>query len=120
MKILIVTVLMLFSATSYSQDMMQKVMEMQRCMEGVDQQELQRIGEKAQEFQQEMKALCANGKSGEVRKQAMAFGQKMKDSESLAKIQECSKIMEGLVPDMAIVDVEEDYSDMDTDICESF
>ena len=119
MKNFIVILLTLFSASAYSQDMMQKVMEMQRCMESVDQQELQRIAEQAREFQQKMEALCANGDSVKVRKQAMVFGEKMRDSESLAKIRECSKIMEGMVPDMPIIDMEE-YSDLDTDICASF
>ena len=46
------------------QKMMQKMQEMQACMEKVDQSELKSIEQRSQQIEAEVKSLCAGGKRG--------------------------------------------------------
>jgi predicted lipoprotein len=117
MKKLLMTVLLLLPVLANAQDMMQKMMAMQQCMEGIDQNELRQLEQKARQFEAELKGLCASGKDQQAQSEAIAFSKQVMASKSLVQVRECSKIMEGMIPEIPFADLEKDYGDMN--VCEN-
>ena len=92
------------------QKMMQGVQEMQACMEKVDQDAMEKLGEESKQIEAEVKSLCAAGKRDAAQESAMAFGMKMAKDPAMKTMAECSKKMAGLAPKMPYADAEMDYS----------
>lgn len=80
------------------QQMMQQMQKMQECMQAIDQAEMQALEARGNQMNAEVKALCAAGKRDEAEAKAMAFGQETAQSNSLKKMAECGKGMEGMRP----------------------
>ncbi|HHJ38980.1 MAG: hypothetical protein AXA67_10885 [Methylothermaceae bacteria B42] len=84
------------------QRMMENAQKMQECMQGIDQAAIEPIEAKSREFEQKVKALCLAGKRDEAQKLAIQFGREMAANETVKKIQQCSKIMQGMMPRMNV------------------
>lgn len=94
------------------QKMMQQMQQAQACMAGVDQAELKKFEQRANQMEASVNALCASGKRDEAQQEAIAFGSEVASTPTLQKMQECSKMMEGAMPGMP---TPHDYADSEGD-----
>jgi len=92
------------------QNMMQKMQEMQQCMESIDQSQLNRLQSRSEQFKREIDTLCGEGKRDKAQKLAMNFAKEIGNDPSMKKMQECSKIAQGAMPNMMQEFEEKDYS----------
>lgn len=83
------------------QKMMQGMNAMQECMAKVDMAAMERIGEEGKKMEAEINALCKAGKRDEAQDKAMAFGMKIAKDPDMQAMGECSKKMQGTMPQMA-------------------
>lgn len=83
------------------QKMMQGMNAMQECMSKVDMTAMERIGEEGKRMEAEINALCKAGKRDEAQDKAMAFGMKIAKDPDMQAMGECSKKMQGMMPQMA-------------------
>jgi ribosomal protein L17 len=81
-------------------NMMQQAQKMQACMAGIEQSDLEKFEQRANQVQANVEALCASGKRDEAQQEGIAFAREMSSNESMKKIQTCSKMMEGMMPGM--------------------
>jgi predicted lipoprotein len=88
------------------QKMMQNAEKMQACMSQVDKSAMEAMARDAQAFQEKIKALCAAGKRKQAMSDAMAYGKQVNASADMKKMRECSKYMEGMMPDIPVPDPE--------------
>jgi predicted lipoprotein len=116
MKNVLLAILLLLPLIANAQDMMQKAMEMQQCVQGIDQAELRDLEQRSQTLQQELKSLCDSGKDEQALKHAMEFGKVIMNSNSMKKMRECSKIMEGFIPEIPFADYDKDFENVN--VCE--
>lgn len=111
MKRLIAILLLILPAISAAQNyqnmseadmqkMMQQMQQAQTCMAGVDQAELKKFEQRANQMQASVDALCASGKRDEAEQEAMVFGREVVDAPAMQKMRECGKMMEGAMPGM--------------------
>ncbi len=84
------------------QRMLEKAQKMQECMQGIDEAAIKAMEEKSKAFEQKVKALCQAGKRDEAQQLAIQFGREMAANETMKKIQQCSKIMQGMMPQLHI------------------
>ena len=82
------------------QNMMQQAQKMQACMAGIDQSDLEKFEQRANQMQARVDALCASGKRDEAQEEGIAFAREVSSNESMKKMQTCSKMMEGAMPGM--------------------
>jgi len=82
------------------QNMMQQAQKMQACMAGIDQSDLEKFEQRANQVQANVEALCASGKRDEAQQEGIAFAREISSNESMKKMQTCSKMMEGVMPGM--------------------
>jgi hypothetical protein len=82
------------------QKMMQQMQQAQSCMAGIDQSELTKFEQRANQLDASIKALCASGKRDQAQQEAIAFGREVSSSPAMQKMQECGKMMEGAMPGM--------------------
>lgn len=92
------------------QNMMQKMQAMQQCMESIDQSQLDKLQSLSEKFKQEVEGLCAEGKRDKAQARAMDFAKEISSNPSMKKMQECSKLAQGAIPNMPEVFEEKDYS----------
>lgn len=83
------------------QHMMQGMNAMQDCMARVDMAAMERLGEEGKQVETEVKSLCAAGKRDEAQDKAMAFGVKIAKDPDMRAMGECSRKMQGMMPQMA-------------------
>jgi len=79
-----------------TEKMMQQMQQAQACMAGIDQAALQKFGERANQMDASVKALCASGKRDEAQQEAVTFAREVSNNPSMRKMQECSKMMSGI------------------------
>jgi hypothetical protein len=82
------------------QNMMQQAEKMQACMAGIDQSDLEKFEQRANQMQARVDTLCASGKRDEAQKEGIAFAREVSSNESMKKMQTCGKMMEGTMPGM--------------------
>jgi hypothetical protein len=82
------------------QNMMQQAQKMQACMAGIDQSDLEKFEQRANQMQARVDTLCASGKRDEAQKEGIAFAREVSSNESMKKMQTCGKMMEGTMPGM--------------------
>jgi indole-3-glycerol phosphate synthase len=82
------------------QNMMQQAQKMQACMAGIDQSDLEKFEQRANQMQARVDALCASGKRDEAQEEGIAFAREVSSNESMKKMQTCSKMMQGAMPGM--------------------
>ena len=103
----------LFAGTAYAQPpypqmngqdmqkMMQAAQKMQQCMSQVNESELQALENEMTKMQTEIESLCKAGKRDEAQRLAMKMAMKSINDPTLKQMQECGKIMQGIMPMMA-------------------
>jgi hypothetical protein len=83
---------------------MQKMEQMQACMEKIDEAKLEAIERRSQQVEAEIKALCAGGKRAEAKEKAMAFGQEMAKDPTMQAMGKCGEMMKGMMPKVPYTD----------------
>ena len=95
------------------QRMMQQAEKMQACMQQVDQAAMQAMQAEAEAKTAEIDGLCRAGKRDAAQKTAMQYGLEMAKDPNVARMRECSKMMQAAMANMpqmpraAMPDVEE-------------
>ena len=96
------------------QNMMQQMKKAQACMEKIDQSELDALENKANQFEAEMKSLCASGKRDAAQERAMVYMKEIVNSSVVKEAKKCGEMMkgtmQGMMQDMAFVDQDKDYT----------
>ena len=82
------------------QNMMQQAQKMRACMAGIDQSDLEKFEQRANQMQARVDTLCASGKRDEAQEEGIAFAREVSSNESMKKMQTCGKMMEGIMPGM--------------------
>ena len=83
------------------QKMMANMQKAEACMQNVDEGNLREFEQQARQMEAKVDGLCAAGKRDEAQSQAMSFYKEMTANPDIKKMRECSKLMEGVVPDLA-------------------
>jgi uncharacterized protein YaaN involved in tellurite resistance len=83
---------------------MQKMEQMQACMEKIDEAKLKEIERRSQKIDAEIKALCAGGKRAEAQEKALAFGQEMAKDPTMQAMGKCGEMMKGMMPKVPYAD----------------
>ncbi len=100
-----------------TQKMMQQMQQAQACMAGIDQAELKKFEQRANQMDSSVKALCAGGKRDEAQQEAMAFARDVSHNPSMRKMQECGKMMAGM-PGMPTIPQGASSEDDNRHICD--
>lgn len=114
-KVFISLVIMLLAGPAYSQgpgapsdgqmqNMMAKAAEMQRCMQEVDQQQVQEYMRRGEQLQAEIKSLCSAGQRDQAMDAAMTYSQEILASPVMKTMKRCAEIMKGVMETMPVVD----------------
>ena len=128
MKKLAITLLCLTPILSFAQNpmgmndgdmqkMMQQMREAQACMEKIDQAELEVLEKKAEQFEAEMKSLCASGKRDAAQEKAMVYTKEIVNSSAVKAARKCGEMMKGMMPDESFMNQDKDYSSLH--VCDS-
>ena len=80
------------------QKMMQQAQKAQACMQNVNQQNLQALGNRAKQMETEINALCAAGKRSEAEKKALKFGLDISKDPDVQAARKCGDLMRGAMP----------------------
>ena len=133
MKKLAITLLCLAPITSFAQNpmgmseadmqnMMQQMQKAQACMEKIDQAELEALEKKANQFEAEMKSLCADGKRDKAQERAMVYMKEIVNSSAVQEAKRCGEMMkgtmQGMMQDMPLVEQDKDYTRLH--VCDSY
>lgn len=107
----------------FSQEDMQKMMQgaqaMQACMQSIDQAAMQRMQAESEQLQAELKSLCAAGKRDEAQGKVMAFGMKAAKDPAIKAMAECSKPMQGMLPQQALAYTDAEHEFADRHVCDT-
>jgi predicted transcriptional regulator len=133
MKKLAITLLCLAPITSFAQNpmgmsetdmqkMMQQMQEAQACMEKIDQAELDGLEKKANQFEAEMKSLCASGKRDKAQEKAMVYMKEIVNSSAVKEAKRCGEMMkgmmQGMMQNMPLMNQDKDYTSQH--VCDSY
>lgn len=88
------------------QQMMARAQEMQKCMTGIDQSQLEKLSAKAEAMDQEVKELCAAGNRDEAQSVAIEYGKEISASPVMQDMKKCGEMAKGMMPD-----IEKDFAD---------
>jgi len=83
---------------------MQKMEQMQSCMEKIDEAKLKAIEQRSSQVEAEIKSLCAGGKRAEAQAKAEAFGKEMANDPTVQAMGKCGEMMKGMMPKMPYMD----------------
>jgi len=83
---------------------MQKMEQMQSCMEKIDEAKLKAIEQRSSQIETEIKSLCAGGKRVEAQAKAEAFGKEMANDPTVQAMGKCGEMMKGMMPKMPYMD----------------
>lgn len=104
------------------QNMMQQMQKAQACMEKIDQAELDALEKKANQYETEMKSLCAKGKRDEAQEKAMVYMKEVVNSSAVKEAKRCGEMMQGamqgMMQNMPLVNEDKDYSN--EHVCDSY
>ncbi len=88
------------------------------CMEKLDLSMMDGLEQEGKKMEAEVKSLCQSGKRAEAQDRAMALAMEMMNRPEMKQMQECSKMMAGMMPKMPY----KKYEDMGKNqhICDDF
>lgn len=94
------------------QKIMQQMQEMQKCMQQVDRTRMEKMGQRAEQVDAKIKALCAKGARDEAQEMAMAFGKEMLNDPDMKIMRKCTENVKEIMPkmEMPLADLPEDLS----------
>lgn len=99
------------------QKMVAQMEEMQKCMERIDQKELDALQARAEAASKEIEALCKDGKTDQALARAMKLGEEMRNNATVKQVRECTKDMGDLMPAGALPGVVDESEPTASDIC---
>ncbi len=88
------------------QQMMAGAQEMQKCMAGIDQSQLEKLSARAEAMDEEVKELCAAGNRDEAQSVAIEYGKEISTSPVMQDMKKCGEMAKGMMPD-----IEKDLAD---------
>jgi len=97
---------------------MQKIQEMQSCMEKVDQEKLKSLEQRQNQFDAEVKSLCDSGERDEAQKKAILYAQEMMKNPAIQAMKKCGEIAKGMMPEMSFMNQDEKISNQH--VCDSY
>ena len=133
MKNIAIILLCMTAVTSYAQNpmgmseadmnkMMQQMQKAQACMEKIDQSELDALEKKANQFEAEMKSLCASGKRDAAQEKAMVYVKEIVNSSAVKEAKRCGEMMQGAMQGMGqgmqFMSDDKDYTSQH--VCDSY
>jgi len=80
------------------QGMMQRMQEMQSCMQQVDQDRLRALEQRTEELGAEVEALCASGKRDQAQKKVISYGKEIERDPAIQTMRKCFEMMGGQMP----------------------
>lgn len=80
-------------------NMMQKMAEMQKCMEQLDQAKLETLSARAEQDMEKVKSLCRAGKRDEAQKEALRISSEFMQEPEMIKMRKCGEIAKGALPE---------------------
>ena len=83
---------------------MQKMEQMQSCMEKIDEAKLKAIEQRSSQIEEEIKSLCTGGKRAEAQTKAEAFGKEMANDPTVQAMGKCGEMMKGMMPKVPFAD----------------
>ena len=86
------------------QHMIVQMQKMQACVKDLDQSGLQALGIRAKQMNKEVEALCAKGERDGAQQKALAFVRETVKNPSLQKIRKCGDPLEGMMPEIPLLD----------------
>jgi len=126
MKLSIIAVFVLMPVVTFAQQpsmneqdmqkMMEQAQKMQACMQGLDQNELQRLEQSSHQMEAEIKALCADGKRQEAENKAIAYGMEIAKDPTVKTMRQCGEMMKGVMPQIPFVN--QDATSSSKHICD--
>ena len=119
MKIITSIVLVLFPFTvsaldfqnmdqASMQEMMRNMEKMQNCMANIDQDELEKLQARSEEFSASIKSLCKKGLRAEAQEKAIAYGKKFVNDPTMKEMKKCGDMAKDMMPDTAMMYAEEE------------
>lgn len=85
-----------------TEEQMQKLManagKLQTCMQNIDPAVMQRLEERGNAIQAEIKTLCGADKRDEALQKAMVYGKEMGESEDLKQLRACGEMAVAMAP----------------------
>jgi hypothetical protein len=120
--LLLITPLSSFATPDTNQmdmtQMQNMVMELQKCMQQIDQQEMKKIREQAQALEKDLKALCDSGKRDAAQDKAMTFAMQMQKSPAMSKLKDCGKDIQAMMPTLQDLSRYEKVPDKNDNVCD--
>ena len=113
-----------FAQNDNMQNMMQALQKMQQCMENIDQTQLQKIESESEKINNEIQTLCQQGKRNEAQAKAIKFSKQVMKDPVMKQMQQCSKMMAGVIPPEMqkpsfSEDFFEDFDDFKNHVCDN-
>ena len=129
MKNLVIISMLLMSISSIAQDrygmddvatqkMMEEMQKLQDCMANIDQSQFGDIERRQQQFEQEVRPLCASGRRDEAQKRAIKFGREMAGHPAIKEISKCSKLVNSDMAKEMLPDTDFNSEGLDTHVCD--
>ena len=97
---------------------MQKLQQMQKCMENIDQKQLQAIEKQQQQFEAEIKPLCKSGKRDQAQQKAIEYARQMMNNPAIKTMQKCGEMAKGMMPDMPVMEMEKELESQH--VCDAY
>lgn len=89
------------------QQLQQHALEMQACLGGIDQSELERLRVDSTAVQADIRALCSAGQRDAAQVRAVEFGQRVAATPELSELAGCTTMLGDLLPPITATAVEE-------------
>ncbi len=93
-----------------TQQMMQQIQNLQKCMQNIDQSEMKALEQRAKKFEKEVKSLCKKGQRDQAQKKAISFGMEVSKTPVMQKMKKCGEQMTGVMKKMPLSKIVTDYS----------
>ncbi len=104
------------------QKMMEQAQKMQVCIQNIDQEKLQELEQRSEQFGIEIKTLCDSGKRDKAQEKAMSFAKEMAKDPTVLQMGKCGEMMQGAMPDMMadmpFMDQEQDGEQSSMHVCD--
>jgi cell division protein FtsB len=100
------------------QGMMQVMQGVQKCMANIDQTKLNELQARSEKINQEINALCTQGKRDKAQKRAMAFGKKIASDPTMQQMRKCGEMAQGALPMEGMVETYDEKEYANRHVCD--
>ena len=98
--------------------MMQVMQEVQKCMANIDQGKLNKLQARSEKINQEINALCTQGKRDKAQKRAMAFGKEIASDPTMQQMRKCGEMAQGALPMEGMVETYDEKEYANRHVCD--